>query len=224
MDGSTSATDLSHHSGILAKRLQQSDPELYGQLERTWKTAFSDWLFWLEDSSGSSNSYPHLRNVENHLDQIVTAFEELPGTAFSEPLRPAEIYLLLSAVLFHDIGRAAARKNPAENHGKATTRLLEERFPHLAIPSPKIARALGNICACHCPPEGSSHAKELSSLSTTVIDPYGEIRQRLLAALLTLADTMDAAYTRVRPDFLDKAGDMGPVGVFRECMSIPLLA
>lgn len=197
--------------GILRSRLRESHPVLYGYLQCSWKVALDSWLHAIDVNMGSSNSYPHLRNVENHLDHVIVGFEEASGTGFDQKLSPLEIYLLLSGVLFHDIGRAQPSK---EGHGKSTEDLVAEYFAHLGIPSKELARAIGGICARHCPPTGKGWTKTRRKLSTTVIDPYGEAREQLLAALLRLADCMDAAYTRAVPEYLTDSSEE-PVGLFR---------
>lgn len=42
---------------------------------RNWDIAWQEWLFALDVNQDSFNSYPHLRNVEDYLDELVTAPE-----------------------------------------------------------------------------------------------------------------------------------------------------
>jgi hypothetical protein len=203
---------IMEQTGILRNRLRESHPVLYRHFERSWEIALDEWLHAFNVNFGSTNSYPHLRNVESHLDQVLLGFESLPNTAYTERLSQMEIYMLLSAVLFHDFGRT---QDSIEEDGHGVERLLRENYAHLGIPSPEIARSLGRICAFHDPSEKESSAKLAKKLSVTVIDPFGEVREPFLSALLTLADHMDAAFTRTLPLYVAKDGEIDFVGLFR---------
>lgn len=198
------------HMGMLRQRLKDSSPVLFACLERSWCIALDWWLHAVPVQLGSANSVPHLRNVERHLDEIIAAFEELPGTTYVDRLTPAEIYVLLSAVLFHDVGRTQLGE-----HGKKGDQLLHNRYAHFGIPSAELADVLGSICEFH---NSSMETREeqLRKLSVTSIEPYGHIRIPFIASLLVLADCMDAGYTRSLPDFLvDDHDKRGIVGRFR---------
>lgn len=197
--------------GVLRGRLRGAEPMLHAHLERSWAIALEGWLHALEVKEGSANSYPHLRNTENHLDSVVTAFETPPSTSFRGSLSPIEIYVLLSAVLFHDIGRTQPGAQP---HATKTRLLLETGFAHLGLPDRELARSVASICEAHSPDSSMSETHS-TQLAATAIDPYGEIREDFLAALLTLGDTMDAAYTRALPEYLTGQSGIGAVGWFR---------
>jgi hypothetical protein len=204
---------MEQQSGILRERLRQGSPDLYSALQRSWDIALSEWLPAIDATLGSTNSYPHLRNVERYLDHVIEAVEKEPKSA-AKPLSEAEIYVLLSAVLFHDIGRSqSTSKN--KDHGPLSHQLLQTRFPNLGIPSWEFAKSLSQICLYHDPGKGQRRVSVARELSTTVIDPYGPIREQLLAALLALADCMDSAFTRIIPSYLLPDASLGGVGLFR---------
>lgn len=204
-----------HADGRLRSELKQTDPELYTRLTQSWQIAQVDWLGALSPNNGSFNSYPHLRNVEKFLDHILIDSSSSVTSRLSKPLSPAEIYFLLSSVLFHDIGRTRpARKD----HARESREILNSRFGSLGIASRTIANCMGSICEFHgLAADGAANQPE--PLHTTVIDPFGEIRQGLLAALLTLADLMDCAHTRAIPEYLAGDEEIGIVGLFRRCIS-----
>ena len=140
---------------------------------------------------------------------MIGEFEVLPGTNFTAPLTAAELYLLLAGVLFHDIGRIwEGEKIPAKwrrlewrgkerpTHGEWSEVIIEKNRAELGIPSVELAKSLAKICVFHKPPPGERAAMLQGDLLRTVVDPYGEIREPLVAALLTLADTMDGLYPR----------------------------
>jgi hypothetical protein len=197
--------------GFLREQLREQNPTLHHALERSWEICQKEWVSGLEASDGSSNSLSHFFGVEHQLDHIVQAFSRVPASAPIVKFAAAELYLLLASALFHDIGRL--RTGPkGENHGTKSREIIAGRYGELGIPSSELARSLGRICEYHNP------AKENpTTLHLTAIDPYGEIREDFLAALLTLADTMDDAFTRVVPRYIGDA-KLGPKGIFRRCI------
>lgn len=197
--------------GVLRTRLRECGPALHEELERCWRKA-DEWLHAIGVNRGSYNSYPHLRNVERHLDHLVTSFEALPRPAPDPPLSPVELYLLLTAILFHDIGRTQ-RKTIGGTHGGASGELLRKRYAHLGISSPELARSLAKIAEFHNTDPGKTRAQWLQELGCTVIEPHGEVREALLACLVCLADCMDAGFTRTVPDYIED--HLGPIGLFR---------
>ena len=154
----------------------------------------------------SYNSYPHLMNIENHLDQVVAGFEALPVSHGRLNLRPVEIYVLLASVLFHDLGRAHKGDHAVISEG-----IIVNKYANLGIPSLELARCIAQISLGHSPPESWTPG----TLYDVVIDPYGEVRQRSLLALLTLGDHMDTAYNRVSPPYLKSSLELKSIGLFR---------
>jgi hypothetical protein len=197
----------------LREYLKVHDPKLYAALLRNWETAWEEWLPALTVSGGSFNSYPHIRNVEHHVDCLLV--EGAAGASgdtprLRVPLSPVEVYVLLASVLFHDIGRIT----PKGDHGVKSQKQIENSFPSLGIPSRELAGSIGRISAYHTMLERAGPFDR--NLEDTVIDPYGRVRESVLGPLLLLADHLDSAYTRVLPDYLRPPGNLGPVGAFRD--------
>ena len=190
--------------GALRQRLKESAPELEAALEHSWKIALEQWLPAISTSRGSHSGAPHLWNVENHLDQVVLGFEQIPSCRDRMRLRPAEIYVLLSGVLFHDLGRVKGDRG----HADASKTLLEAHYAAFGIPSLELARVLGQLVARHGP-ERDPSGRAAPTLHEVVLDPYGPLRLRPLGALIVLADCMDSAHTRAGGEHLLETGD-GP--------------
>lgn len=131
---------------------------------------------------------------------------ESPSGLLSIP----ELYVLLSAILLHDIGRGTGG---GDDHASKSLGIVVEKHAHLGIPSRELAKSIGAIAAAH----GYSpvHPGRQRSLPTIVIDPYGQIRQEPLAALLRLVDHMDSAYTRVVPQYVVPENELEILGQFR---------
>ncbi len=200
------------HRGILRERLSEGAPILYDAFKRSWDIAQEGWLQAIGTHHGSINSYSHLRNIENHLDKVVEEFEGLPNTTFKERLNGFELYMLLSAVLFHDFGQTQGQ---TKDHASLVAMVLPEKYGHLGILSWEIARFLAKICEYHDPSSKNPRSKLEKELHTTVIDPHGRVRGAFLAALLTLADHMDGAFTRTLPYYVAEADDIDAIGWFR---------
>ena len=100
---------MSGFQSKLRTRLQENNPELADALERSWKVAQEEWLPTIGLNRDSFNSYPHIRNLELHLERLL--FSETEGTLVIEKigLTSLELYLLLAGVLFHDIGRTKGK-------------------------------------------------------------------------------------------------------------------
>lgn len=201
----------------LRERLVQVDPGLYASLERSWNTAYEEWLPALSVSKGSFNSYPHLRNLEDHLDRIAASTASTPGSVQFLGLSAVEIYVLLVSVLLHDIGRI----KDSDAHGVASREIIMQQYPQLGISSVELANVIADICLYHEPPKDEDKCRELEeSLRTVVVDPYGEVRKKELACYLKLVDNMDSAFLRVVPDYLlDAFAQREPVGAFRRVIS-----
>jgi hypothetical protein len=114
--------------GRLRKILRETIPELADALERSWTIALDEWLAAMSPSSDSFNSYPHLRNHEKHLERIWLAYERHHGASAPPLLSPVEIYVMLSSILFHDIGRTLT----STDHGEALRRSGPGRIGILA--------------------------------------------------------------------------------------------
>lgn len=203
--------------GLLRQKLLNTAPELHDCLLRSWTIANNEWLPALSAQMNSYNSYPHLRNLEDHLDRMAKDFEELPDGKPWLGLTPLEIYVLLVSVLLHDIGRIT---NP-DKHGVESCETIKNKYAALGLPSTELAAIVGNICEYHEPPKDKNkYGKLLDRLRTVAIDPYGEIRQKEVACLLKLADHLDSAFVRVIPDYLlENFAAMEPVGAFRRVIS-----
>ena len=199
----------------LRERLRQQDPELAADLDLQWRIANSEWLPAVSPLLDSSNSGPHLANIERHLDATLAILHQQKPSASVLDMAPIEIYMMLAAVLFHDLGRAKLPPGSKEDHGEATRELLRASYQNLGVRNREVALSLGRICASHTAEPKSRQTKEHDlKLGDVALDPHGQVRERMIAALLTLGDHMDSAQTRVVPDYLRDRGK-DPVGAFR---------
>lgn len=202
--------------GKLRERLRLEAPELFEALERSWDIARDEWLPALGVKSDSFNSYPHIRNLEQYLDQVFGEFEPLEVDAQKEFITPIEIYIILCAILFHDIGRIRSQQGESKSidHAIHSRDIINDESAGLGIVSTELAKCIAEICAEHeC--KDWKWGEKVSKLTITVIDPYGEIRVRWLASLLILVDHLDGAFTRVVPMYLRSTSQSNIIGAFR---------
>lgn len=197
---------------ILRERLREADPELHKALEKSWQIATDDWLPTLSPKKDSLNSFPHLRNLERYLDDLICTQERLQGQRALN-LSPMEIYVLLSAVLLHDLGNAI--DDPAKrHHGLLSAETVRNRGPQLGVASERAGAIIALLCEFHSasPDEQRELRKEMQD---TILGNHGPLRVQTLAVLLYLADHLDTTYTRSLPDYICDNTDVEAVGAFR---------
>ncbi|MHB9143249.1 MAG: HD domain-containing protein [Paludibacter sp.] len=78
--------------------LHETNPIFSAKLDEIKKRAFEEWIHLLQSDAGSHAGYVHLMNVERNANKMIPYKSKL---LFSD----AEIFLLLSSILLHDIGR-----------------------------------------------------------------------------------------------------------------------
>lgn len=134
-------------------------------------------------------------------------------------LNGSVLYILLTSVLLHDIGKGVKDKPENRgllyNHADASFDIISKNWGTLGIPTEKIANIIAKICRFH----DSSDLLKMEELYTEYyIDQFKRrepIRGRLLGALLFLGDHMDNTFTRIVPDFFKEGAPLKEVGRFR---------
>jgi hypothetical protein len=179
----------------LRDQLAQESPELYGSFQRSWQIAEREWLPAVSGNRGSFNSFPHLRNLEHYADDILRQTEQLYPSRVKLDMTPVEMYLLLAAILFHDIGRTL----PGKWHAHASRHLITKHFADLGIDGNYLASILADVCCYHACSEDMEANLDLRDHS---VSPHGVIHCKRLAVFLKFIDNLDAAYTRVLPHYL----------------------
>jgi hypothetical protein len=164
-------------------------PDLHAALEKAWKVAIHDVFPVLSSSDESLNSFPHSQNLENYLDSIYSNSGDICLEDSPYYLSPLELYCILMAILFHDIGRIQSEKG----HGSFSRMYIKKYFEKFYISRPEIADIIGDICDFH---------KSLSSTfrpeSVLLDSSMGKVRTRELSELLILIDEMDTSYLRLK--------------------------
>lgn len=194
--------------------LKRLDNELYTIYLRNLEIAEFEWLPSIVPQNGSYNSYPHIKGVMRQIDRLLYDHDEC---YFS--LNGSELYILLSSILMHDIGKSV-KDNPANSgyiygHADASFDIINEKWAELGLPTEKIATIIAQICRFH----DCSDPLKMDELYTEYyIDQFKRaepIRGRLLGALLFLGDHMDNNFTRIVPDFIKEGDPLEIVWNFR---------
>lgn len=188
--------------------LQRLDNELYTIYLRSLEIAELKWLPNIKPRKDSYNSYPHIKGVMRHIDRLLYDSDE---NHFS--LSGAELYVLLSAILLHDIGKGINENS--SDHAYYSRKIIKAHWASLGLLTEKVAQIVADICRFH----DCSSQSEMDKLYTEYyMDQFKRtepIRGRLLGALLLLGDHMDITFTRTVPEFLKGVESLDVVGNFR---------
>jgi len=203
----------------IVEKLKNADLSLYNSYEALKEIVINDYFpkMPVDQNFNSLNSFPHIKNLESYLDQLLGSYPDLFSPKSHVHLTPQELYIILSAIWLHDIGRIRENKQEErekkEKHGTHSKIIIEQNYVHLRIESLDQAKAIGKICEFHEPSE--DYKDELN----TVLTDRGFIRVRELASLLVLIDNMDSTYLRLTPLFVTgKENHPDLVSSFREVL------
>lgn len=174
----------------LVDDLSSLNPVLFATYKKTEEVAINHWYPGMSQSNGSVNSYPHVQGIIYQLSIVIYH----PQCVIT--LTDVELYLLLTSILLHDIGKVRQKFD----HGKASRDLIKDHWAELKIENEQIQYIIQNICHLH-DREGDAFQTVYQLLpADEYIDRYGRVRPRLLGALLYLGDHMDNSYTRTIPE------------------------
>jgi KaiC/GvpD/RAD55 family RecA-like ATPase len=194
---------------ILKSYEDKNETSLYSSLLEIEKAALESWSNQLGEKNGSYNGIPHLKGVELHINNAVP-------DQLKKEFSSTEIFLLLSSVLLHDIGKLFK----TDCHAADSAIYIQENWAFLKIPSKQFSRWIAILSCSHfwnnpTPSTCSQEDKEKCSLvcetgNYSELDILNEssdgtIRLKWLAALLRLADEVDNQASRAVPEELEKS-------------------
>jgi KaiC/GvpD/RAD55 family RecA-like ATPase len=194
---------------ILKNYEDKNETTLYSSLLEIENAALESWSNQLGEKYGSYNGIPHFKGVELHVNNAVP-------DQMKKEFNPTEIFLLLSSVLLHDVGKLFE----PDCHAAGSAIYIQENWAFLKIPSKQYGRWIAILACSHfwnnpTPTPCSQEDKKKCSL-VCELDNYSEldvlnessdgiIRLKWLAALLRLADEVDNQSSRVVPEELEKS-------------------
>ena len=207
-------------SDSLQQALMSASMDLYQSYQKSLASAMESWLPAIGVKNDSQNGYPHIKNIEKHLDSILFGYESRSIHDFE--LSAIELYVLLMSVLLHDIGKQkenSLRGNARQKHSFFSYDIIVDNWAELGIVSKQIADVIALISFSHDYSKDNDSAiaraadveKRLNNYIKT--EHSGIIRAKALAALLFLGDHMDGSLSRAVPQIV--TGKPGIVGAFR---------
>jgi len=187
----------------LVDELALRNQVLFATYKKTEEVAINRWYPGISAKNGSTNSYPHVQGVIQQLSLVVYH----PQCAVV--LTDAELYLLLTSILLHDIGKVETN----DDHGRTSQELIQSHWAELKIENEQMQHIIQTICLLHDRkvPEFEKVYQQLPV--DEYIDRYGKVRPRLLGALLYLGDHMDNSYTRTMTEEFTKHFRRNVLGV-----------
>lgn len=197
----------------MESELQRQDGELYAMYLRSMEIAERQWMPNIAPNKDSYNSYPHIKEVMRHIDRLL--YEE--ECSFS--LNCSELYILLCAILMHDIGKGApkspADKDRVRDHAFDSYKIIQTHWTALGLPTKKVAEIVADICRFHDCPDQVEMEELYTKYYIDLLKRTEPIRGRFLGALLYLGDHMDNRFTRTVPPFYKESEPLEVVGNFR---------
>ena len=153
----------------LVDELAALNPVLFATYKKTEEVAINHWYPGMAQSNGSVNSYPHVQGIINQLGLVIYH----PQCAIT--LTDVELYLLLTSILLHDIGKVKQK----EDHGAASRDLIKEHWAELKIENEQIQYIIQNICYLHDRRSNDFPGAYQRLPVDEYIDRYGKVRPRL---------------------------------------------
>jgi hypothetical protein len=191
---------IEEHS--LRHYLTEKDYSLFETFRRTEDKVCKDVLDYLSQEGFTSHGRVHSENIERKLNEF------LPSQ-FKKEMSAMEIYLLLNSIFMHDIGMMD-RDYPLQSifeirssHHQRSKKIIIQKYKDFFLEE-SLSFRIADISYAH----GLSNINDYDEFD--YIDGYGEIRIKLLMALLRIGDILDWAKGRapiLAKEFLKVSSD-----------------
>ena len=128
---------------ILKNRQENCETNYHSVLLEMFNTGIKSWLSLLGEANNTFNGIPHIQNVENHADHAVPDH-------IKDDFSSTEIFLLLSSILLHDIGKIDAHNDETlPLHSTYSCNKVINDWAFLKIPNEQLARWIAIIVCAH---------------------------------------------------------------------------
>jgi HD superfamily phosphodiesterase len=121
---------------ILSENLKEKNPTLFYEFERVRKMAEGGVLDYQTVYGDTINGLKHVEDVENKLGLLIPH-------EIKEQLNDFDLYLLLSAVYLHDIGKV--KRDYYSHHSEISLEIINEHYPMLRIDNEHVATMIAWI-------------------------------------------------------------------------------
>jgi hypothetical protein len=179
-----------------AEKLKHADArDLLGRFEAMRNYLSLNYYDWIQTAA------PYLTNHGRlHIESVAQALDGLLGKIKPDQLSSLDLFLLLTAVLWHDVGNAYGRTEHASRVAELTNKVRE-----LGFPNPDIQRLVVEIAKAHSGSTGllGVRAEEdcATEHKTYIVYP------RALAALVRFADEISENRARISATLIDSVPD-----------------
>ncbi|PKN37936.1 MAG: hypothetical protein CVU62_09455 [Deltaproteobacteria bacterium HGW-Deltaproteobacteria-2] len=168
--------------------LTEKNSSLFEMFRRTEDKVSKDVLDYLSQEGFTGHGRTHCETIERKLNEF------LPIN-FKKNMSAIEIYLLLNSIYLHDVGMLE-RDYPGQSifeirslHHQRSKKIIKGRYKDFFLEESTCFR-IADISYAH----GVSDLNEFDEID--YIDGYGDIRLKLLMALLRIGDVLDWAKSR----------------------------
>ena len=191
--------------------------QLFQEFQTIEARANEEWIPLLGHDKGSHSGHSHLQGVEEQISGILESTPDLN-------LSPAESFILLCGVIFHDLGKIVSQekfddikkskeiehsfynkhlsvKVKDAHHGIVSAVFLLAEYHRFGFTDLGIVTCIAHVCAAH-DTETAKKLRNTEKLRDRYLDQYGRIRLSWLCTLLTLGDELDNSYHRAAPKWL----------------------
>ena len=138
---------------VLANRESEGKTILYSEYRKVEHIGKELWLAAMRLNKGTINSLPHLERIELLIDNMVP--DDIKSTFSS-----SEIYVLLTAIFLHDIGKSALPEDRASTkpninsekdfHNIISCKIVTSHWTELGIVNSDFARYIAVVICAHC--------------------------------------------------------------------------
>jgi len=154
----------------MREKLKEQDEYLFRKFEECFENSKVEWLPAVPPKSSSFNSLPHILNVEKKIDELL--FSKYYTHHHNFNLSAAEHYILLSAILLHDLGKSTE----CPDHENVSADLIRDNWAELKIASLPFAHIIADVAQFHdCTLKKKIQCKNnCRSCNKELLIPYGE--------------------------------------------------
>lgn len=135
---------------------------------------------------------------QKHIESVLHTCEHLLSATADDELTCLDVFLLLSAIIWHDVGLLAGRSNHAGN-----AQIFIDKVRDFCFADSAIYRIVAAIVKAHSGNEGW-----LSPTQSEIMQPCSHqtctVYPKSLAALLRFADEVSESRTRIQPSLLPR--------------------
>ncbi len=135
---------------------------------------------------------------EKHIESVISSANQLLAGTSKQPLTCVDMFVLLSSIIWHDVGMVKSRAS----HAKETEAFLS-KVRETCLPDPTFFRFASHIAQAHSSEEGLNILYPSEDCTPPCSHKTCSIYPKSLAAVLRFADEISENRTRVNTSIFD---------------------